>query len=209
MFEQRDPATEAFLRGFFNAKLTRAVGRDQVYDLLKAYADAAVQQSDESLFGDLTQVQPTEIIETQTEARNAKNAGSETGQLFEVGPGSAETAGTSNARGGQEVQRRELRRGGQSSDRPGNESDVGQQVGQDRAGTRGNNESAGQAKPTRSQKTNNQSQAETDRIEPFLEDENGRTLGQDDDNPLPRQSQREASSQADTGKASTETPSQS
>ena len=200
MFEQRDPATEAFLRGFFNAKLTRAVGRDQVYDLLKAYADAAVQQSDESLFGDLTQVQPTEIIETQTEARNAKNAGSETGQLFEVGPRSAETAGTSDARGGQEVPRRELRRGGQGSDRPSNESDVGQQVGQDRGRTRGNNESPRKEKPTRSQKANNQSQAETDRIEPFLEDENGRTPGQDDDNPLPRKSQREASSQADTGK---------
>lgn len=200
MFEQRDPATEAFLRGFFNAKLTRAVGRDQVYDLLKAYADAAVQQSDESLFGDLGQVQPTEIIETQTEARNAKNAGSETGQLFEVGPRSAETAGTSDARGGQEVPRRELRRGGQGSDRPGNESDVGQQVGQDRGRTRRDNESPRKEKPTRSQKANNQSQAETDRIEPFLEDENGRTPGQDDDNPLPRQSQREASSQADTGK---------
>jgi hypothetical protein len=33
-----------------------------------------------------------------------------------------------------------------------------------------------------------------------LEDENGRTPGQDDDNPLPRQSQREASSQSNTVK---------
>lgn len=198
MFEQRDPATEAFLRGFFNAKLTRAVGRDQVYDLLKAYADAAVQQSDESLFGDLSQVQPTQIIETQTEARNAKNAGSETGQLFEVAPRGAETAGTSDARGGQEVPRRELRRGGQESDRPSNESNGGQQDGQNRSRTRRDNESTGQEKPARSQKANNQSQAETDRVEE--DNTNGRTSGQDDDNPLPRQSQREASSQANTGK---------
>lgn len=194
MFEQRDPATEAFLRGFFNAKLTRAVGRDQVYSLLKDYADVAVLQSDESLFGDLNEVQPSEIIEIQTESRNAKNAGTETGQLFDVGPRSAKAAGTSNAERGQEVPRRELRGSGQESDRPGDEPNVEK----DRGRTRRDNERTGQKKPSRTQKASNQSQAETDRVE---EDQpNGRTPGQDDDNPLPRQSQREASSQADTGK---------
>jgi len=86
MFDQRDPATTALIKSFFNENMTRALGRQGVYDTLKMYADDAVQQSDESLFGDLDQVQPNELVDRAREQTNAQRRQGEQGGLFDRGP---------------------------------------------------------------------------------------------------------------------------
>lgn len=78
----RDPIVDEFVRAFYNANLTRAVGRDAIAEVLKAYVDMARSQDTDGLFGDSPL--PDQMVRGAVEQRNERNKEPVTGNLFDV-----------------------------------------------------------------------------------------------------------------------------
>lgn len=78
----RNPIVDEFVRAFYNANLTRAVGRDAIAEVLKAYVDMARSQDTDGLFGDSPL--PDQMVRGAVEQRNERNKEPVTGNLFDV-----------------------------------------------------------------------------------------------------------------------------
>lgn len=77
---ERDPVVDAFVTAFYNANLTRAVGRDAIADVLKAYVDMAKREDSVGLFGDAPT--PEQMVRGAVEQRNERNKETVSGNLF-------------------------------------------------------------------------------------------------------------------------------
>lgn len=77
---ERDPLVDAFVTAFYNANLTRAVGRDAIADVLKAYVSMAKSQDTAGLFG--APPPPEQMVRGAVEQRNERNREPVSGQLF-------------------------------------------------------------------------------------------------------------------------------
>lgn len=77
---ERDPVVDAFITAFYNANLTRAVGRDAIADVLKAYVDMAKREDSVGLFGDAPT--PEQMVRGAVEQRNERNKETVSGNLF-------------------------------------------------------------------------------------------------------------------------------
>lgn len=112
----RNDVVDAFVRGFYNEKLTRAVGREAINDVIQNYVRVAKEQDTTSMFG--APPTPVELARGAVELRNETNRGAETAALFDksessVGPG------PSVQRGRRQAQPGALQGSGQGSDRQG------------------------------------------------------------------------------------------
>lgn len=112
----RNDVVDAFVRGFYNEKLTRAVGREAINDVIQNYAKVAKEQDTTSMFG--APPTPVEVARGAVELRNETNRGAETTALFDKSE-SADGAGPSVQRGRRQAQPGALQGSGQGSDRQG------------------------------------------------------------------------------------------
>ncbi len=94
---ERNPVVDAFVTAFYNAPMTKAVGREAIGDVLRAYVDSATSQDTAGLFG--APPAPAEIVQGAVEQRNERAREPATGALF-GGAAETEAAGTAGARTG-------------------------------------------------------------------------------------------------------------
>lgn len=77
---ERNPVVDAFVTAFYNAPLTKAVGREAIGDVLRAYVDSATSQDTAGLFG--APPAPSEIVQGAVEQRNERTREPVAGNLF-------------------------------------------------------------------------------------------------------------------------------
>lgn len=82
MFGNIDPTTEQFVRAFYDAGLSRAVGRDAIGNVLAAYVRRASEQTTAARLFTAPDVAPAELLKTLLADRD----GSGTGNLFGPAP---------------------------------------------------------------------------------------------------------------------------
>lgn len=112
----RNDVVDAFVRGFYNEKLTRAVGREAINDVIQNYVRVAKEQDTTSMFG--APPTPVEVARGAVELRNETNRGAETAALFDESE-SSDGPGPSVQRGRRQAQPGALQGSGQGSDRQG------------------------------------------------------------------------------------------
>jgi hypothetical protein len=97
---ERNPIVDAFVTAFYNANITRAVGREAIGEVLRSYVEMARSQDTEGLFG--APPAPAEIVKGAVEQRNERTREpAASGSLF----GNAERANAERDDGaGQGVQ---------------------------------------------------------------------------------------------------------
>lgn len=83
MVSERNPIVDEFVRAFYNEDLSRAVGRDAINDVLKAYVDYAKRQDTEDLLGG-SPPSPQELTRSAVEQRNERNRKPDNGTLFDA-----------------------------------------------------------------------------------------------------------------------------
>jgi len=83
MVSERNPIVDEFVRAFYNEDLSRAVGRDAINDVLKAYVDFAKRQDTEDLLGG-SPPSPQELTRSAVEQRNERNRKPDNGTLFDA-----------------------------------------------------------------------------------------------------------------------------
>jgi hypothetical protein len=118
---ERDPVVDAFVRGFYNEGLTRAVGRDAINDVLQAYVRIAKEQDTGSMFGDTPT--PTQLAQGAVEQRNERNKAPEQQGLLDAAAGDVRP-GQGVQQRGRQAQDSTVQRGGARSDRQGQPSEV-------------------------------------------------------------------------------------
>jgi len=143
MLNPRDPVTVALVKSFFDARLTRAAGRDKIVDVLNGYVDTVMEQSTESMFGD--QVQPVDVIEQRTNIRNQEAQGGQQQTLFTQGAGGI-GASASNNSGSQ----------GRTPLQGNRQGAAGEGQGAGTAGDAGNAETAQRPEGSQNQRTDTQ-----------------------------------------------------
>lgn len=112
----RDPIVDAFVKGFYNEKLTRAVGREAINDVLQAYAKFAKEQDTPSMFGD--QPTPVTLAQGAVEQRNDAAKTPEQQGLLDASPGDVRT-GPGVQRRGRQAQDSAVQGRGPRADRQG------------------------------------------------------------------------------------------
>jgi hypothetical protein len=144
---ERDPVVDAFVTAFYNANLTRAVGRDAINDVLRAYVGMAKSQDTAGLFGDPPP--PVDMVKGAVEQRNERNKETVSGNLFDrAEQESSAGAGAGLQQGGRQAQpavvqgSRARADGGRTEGRLLDAQDRGPAARQDRQGT-GNQTQAG------------------------------------------------------------------
>lgn len=81
-FNPMDPVTERLIRAFYTPDLGRAIGREKIVEVLRAYAEQAQRQTtDAGLFGDLPPVTPVQILDAELAKRAPAQRASQ-GGLF-------------------------------------------------------------------------------------------------------------------------------
>jgi hypothetical protein len=141
---ERDPVVDAFVRGFYNEGLTRAVGRDAINDVLQAYVRIAKEQDTGSMFGDTPT--PTQLAQGAVEQRNERNKAPEQQGLLDAAAGDVRP-GQGVQQRGRQAQDSTVQRGGARPDRQGQQeplldaADTGRPA--QGAGTQGRGNQAG------------------------------------------------------------------
>lgn len=125
MMTERNPVVDAFVTAFYNADLTRAVGRDQINYVLRSYVNMAKSQDTAGLFGDAPPA-PDEMVRGAVEQRNERNREPDNGRLFDAAdtrkdtkPQSNDGAGSSVQPSGRQVQRAPVQASGTRANRGG------------------------------------------------------------------------------------------
>lgn len=103
MMTERNPVVDAFVTAFYNANLTRAVGRDAINEVLRAYVNMAKSQDTAGLFGDAPPA-PDEMVRGAVEQRNERNREPDNGRLFDAADNRGNTKPQGNDGTGQSVQ---------------------------------------------------------------------------------------------------------
>lgn len=151
---ERDPVVDEFVRAFYNANLTRAVGRDSINDVLRAYVAMAKSQDTAGLFGDAPPA-PNEMVKGAVTQRNDRNKEPENAALFDTQdatdpvnrkPQSDDAFGQSVQPGGRQAEPSDVQGSRTQADRRSAEVEVldaqdrGSAAGQARQGTRNQTE---------------------------------------------------------------------
>jgi len=130
MMTERNPVVDAFVTAFYNANLTRAVGRDAINDVLRAYVNMAKSQDTAGLFGDAPPA-PDEMVRGAVEQRNERNREPDNGRLFDAADTRGNTqsqgddgAGTSVQPGGRQAKPASVQAGGTRPNRGGQQEPV-------------------------------------------------------------------------------------
>lgn len=84
MTQERDPIVDAFLRGFYNEDLSRAVGRDAINEVIGDYVRYAKAQDTEDIFGGQPPA-PQELVTQAVESRNERNKAPNQSSLLDAG----------------------------------------------------------------------------------------------------------------------------
>lgn len=128
MMTERNPVVDAFVTAFYNANLTRAVGRDAINDVLRAYVDMAKRQDTAGLFGDAPPA-PDEMVRGAVEQRNERNREPDNGRLFDAADTRTQSAGndgvgTSVQPGGRQAKPAVVQASGTRANRAGSQGAV-------------------------------------------------------------------------------------
>jgi hypothetical protein len=140
----RDPIVDAFVKGFYNEKLTRAIGREAINDVLQTYTRFAKEQDTPSMFGE--QPTPLDLAQGAVEQRNDSAKTPEQQGLLDAAPGDVR-AGPGVQRRGRQAQDSAVQGRGARVDRQGQQeplldtADAGRPA--QGAGTQGTGNQAG------------------------------------------------------------------
>lgn len=116
---ERNLVVDAFVTAFYNEGLSRAVGREAIADVLRAYVDMAKSQTSDGLFG--APPAPAEMVQGAVEQRNERNRQPTSGNLFGAADADAQpqrdaSAGSSVQPGGRQARDRVVQGGGTRPD---------------------------------------------------------------------------------------------